>query len=69
MGVDQDFYSVSIPLGSTINMDGAAVTITVMTLATCHTMGIVPSLGSALLLSIVATFELAAHQEWQEVRF
>lgn len=56
MGVDEDFYSVSIPLGSTINMDGAAVTITVMTLATCHTMGIVPSLGSALLLSIVAAF-------------
>ncbi|MBQ5694130.1 MAG: serine/threonine transporter SstT [Bacteroidaceae bacterium] len=56
MGIDEDFYSVSIPLGSTINMDGAAVTITVMTLATCHTLGITPSLGSALLLSIVATF-------------
>ncbi|MBQ1973858.1 MAG: serine/threonine transporter SstT [Paraprevotella sp.] len=55
IGVDEDFYSVSIPLGSTINMDGAAVTITVMTLATCHTLGIVPSLGGALLLSIVAT--------------
>ena len=56
MGVDEDFYSVSIPLGSTINMNGAAVTITVMTLATCHTLGITPSLGSALLLSIIATF-------------
>ena len=56
MGVDEDFYSVSIPLGSTINMEGAAVTITVMTLATCHTLGITPSLGSALLLSIIATF-------------
>lgn len=55
MGTDKDFYSVSIPLGSTINMDGAAVTITVMTLATCHTLGIVPSLSSALLLSIIAT--------------
>ena len=55
MGIDEDFYSVSIPLGSTINMDGAAVTITVMTLATCYTLGVVPSLGSALLLSIVAT--------------
>ena len=55
MGVDEDFYSVSIPLGSTINMNGAAITITVMTMATCHTMGIVPSLGSALLLSIIAT--------------
>ena len=56
MGVDEDFYSVSIPLGSTINMNGAAVTITVMTLATCHTLGIVPSFTSALLLSIIATF-------------
>jgi serine/threonine transporter len=37
-------------------MNGAAVTITVMTLATCHTLGIVPSLGSALLLSVIATF-------------
>jgi serine/threonine transporter len=55
MGVDEDFYSVSIPLGSTINMNGAAVTITVMTLVTCQTMGITPSLGSALLLSIIAT--------------
>lgn len=56
MEVDEDFYSVSIPLGSTINMNGAAVTITVMTLAACHTLGITPSLGSALLLSIIATF-------------
>lgn len=56
MSVDEDFYSVSIPLGSTINMNGAAVTITVMTLATCHTLGIAPTLGSALLLSIIATF-------------
>ena len=56
MDVDEDFYSVSIPLGSTINMNGAAVTITVMTLATCHTLGIAPTLGSALLLSIIATF-------------
>lgn len=55
MGVDEDFYSVSIPLGSTINMNGAAVTITVMTLATCTTLGITPTLGSALLLSIIAT--------------
>lgn len=55
MGVDEDFYSVSIPLGSTINMNGAAVTITVMTLATCHTMGLDVSVGSALLLSIMAS--------------
>ena len=55
MGLDKDFYSVSIPLGSIINMDGAAITITVMTLATCNTLGVDVSLGSALLLSIVAT--------------
>lgn len=56
MGLDEDFYSVSIPLGSTINMDGAAITISVMTLATCHTMGIDVSLGSALVLSVLAAF-------------
>jgi serine/threonine transporter len=55
MGLDKDFYSVSIPLGSIINMDGAAITITVMTLATCHTLGIDVPLGSALLLSMIAT--------------
>ena len=55
MGLDENFYSVSIPLGSIINMNGAAVTITVMTLATCHSLGIDISLGSALLLSIIAT--------------
>lgn len=55
MGLDEDFYSVSIPLGSTINMNGAAVTITVMTLSTCHTIGLEVSLASALVLSIIAT--------------
>ncbi len=55
MGLDEDFYSVSIPLGSTINMNGAAITITVMTLATCNTLGIEISFLSALLLSIIAT--------------
>ena len=54
MGMDKDFYSVSIPLGSIINMNGAAVTITVMTLATCHALGIDITLGSSLLLSIIA---------------
>lgn len=55
LGLDENFYSVSIPLGSTINMNGAAVTITVMTLATCHTLGIEVSLISALVLSVLAT--------------
>ncbi|MBO5586715.1 MAG: serine/threonine transporter SstT [Prevotella sp.] len=56
MGLDEDFYSVSIPLGSTINMDGAAITITILTLATCNTVGIDVSLASGLVLSILATF-------------
>ena len=55
LGLDRDFYSVSIPLGATINMDGAAVTITVMTLAVAHTLGIEVSFLSAVFLSVVAT--------------
>ena len=55
LGLDEDFYSVSIPLGATINMDGAAVTITVMTLAVAHTMGVDVSFSSAIFLSIIAT--------------
>jgi serine/threonine transporter len=55
MGLDKNFYSVSIPLGATINMDGAAVTITVMTLAVANTLGIEVSFASALFLSVIAT--------------
>jgi serine/threonine transporter len=55
LGLDEEFYSVSIPLGATINMDGAAVTITVMTLAVAHTVGVDVSFASALFLSIIAT--------------
>ena len=55
LGLDRDFYSVSIPLGATINMDGAAVTITVMTLAVAHTLGIEVRFLSAVFLSVVAT--------------
>ena len=55
LGLDEDFYSVSIPLGATINMDGAAVTITVMTLAVAYTVGVDVSFTSALFLSIIAT--------------
>ena len=53
--LDKDFYSVSIPLGATINMNGAAVTITVMTLAVAHTLGIEVSFASAVFLGVVAT--------------
>lgn len=55
LGINRDVYSVSIPLGATINMDGAAVTITVMTLAAAHTVGIAVDFPTALLLSIIAT--------------
>ncbi len=55
LGLERDTYSVSIPLGATINMSGAAVTITVLTLATTHTLGIVVDLPTALLLCVVAT--------------
>lgn len=55
LGLDKDMYSVSIPLGATINMDGAAITITVMALAAAHTLGIHVDFISALLLSLLAT--------------
>ncbi|MFI3244295.1 MAG: serine/threonine transporter SstT [Akkermansia sp.] len=54
LGLEEDSYAVSIPLGATINMSGAAITITVMTLAAVHTMGISIDMASAILLSIVA---------------
>ena len=53
-GLDTDTYSVTIPLGATINMDGAAITITVMTMATAATLGISVDLPSAIILSILA---------------
>lgn len=53
--LDRNFYSVSIPLGSTINMAGAAVTITVLSLSVAHTVGVEVSFLSALFLSLVAT--------------
>jgi serine/threonine transporter len=52
--LDEDTYSVSIPLGATINMGGAAITITVMTLAAVHTLGMQVDIATALLLSVVA---------------
>lgn len=54
MNLDKDTYSVSIPLGATINMGGAAITITVLTLAAVNTLGIQVDLATALLLSVVA---------------
>ena len=54
LDLEKDTYSVSIPLGATINMGGAAITITVLTLAATHTLGIAVDLPTALLLSLVA---------------
>ena len=54
LGLHEDTYSISIPLGATINMAGAAITIAVMSLAAAHTVGIVVDLPTALLLSVVA---------------
>ena len=54
LGLDKDMYSVSIPLGATINMNGAAVTITIMAMAAANTMGIQISLPAAILLSVVS---------------
>lgn len=54
LGLDKDNYSVSIPLGATINMAGAAVTISVMAMAAAHTMGVVIDLPTAVILSVLA---------------
>jgi serine/threonine transporter len=59
LGLHEDTYSISIPLGATINMAGAAITITVMTLAATHTLGIQVDLLTALLLCIVASLAAA----------
>ncbi len=55
LGLDKDFYSVSIPLGATINMDGAAITITIMALSVCHTLGVAVDIPTAIILSVLAT--------------
>ena len=55
LGLDREMYAVSIPLGATINMDGAAITISVMSLAAAHTVGIGVSFPTALMLAFLAT--------------
>ncbi len=54
LALHEDTYAVSIPLGATINMAGAAITITVMTLAAVNTLGVSVDLGTAFMLSVVA---------------
>ena len=53
--LNEDNYSVSIPLGATINMGGAAVTITVMAMAACHTLGISVDIPTAVILCVLAS--------------
>ncbi|HBI93704.1 MAG: serine/threonine transporter SstT [Terrisporobacter othiniensis] len=54
LGLDSDTYSVSIPLGATINMGGAAITISVLALAAAHTLGIKVDIGTAIILSVLS---------------
>lgn len=54
LGLDEDTYSISIPLGATINMEGAAITISVMTLAAAHTLGIEVGFVTAVLLALLS---------------
>lgn len=54
LGLNKDMYSVSIPLGATINMDGAAITITILALAAAHTLGISVDIPTAIVLSVIA---------------
>lgn len=55
LGLNPDLYSISIPLGATINMAGAAITIAVLSLAAAHTLGISVDMPTALLLCIIST--------------
>ena len=55
LGLDKEFYSVSIPLGATINMNGAAVTITIMSLCAAYTLGMDIPIAAAMLLCIIST--------------
>ena len=55
LGLNEDLYSISIPLGATINMAGASITIAVLCLAAAHTLGITVDMPTALLLCIIST--------------
>lgn len=59
LGVHPDTYTITIPLGATINMAGAAITISTMTLAAVHTLGIYVDFPTALLLSVLAAIGAA----------
>jgi serine/threonine transporter len=59
LGLDKDTYSVSIPLGATINMGGASVTIAVLTLAAAHTLGIEVDFATAVILTVLSAVSAA----------
>lgn len=59
LGLDKDTYSVSIPLGATINMAGAAITISVLTLAASHTLGIEVDVMTAIILVVISAISAA----------
>lgn len=59
LDLNKDTYSVSIPLGATINMAGAAITISVLTLAAVHTLGIQIDIGTAFILSVLSAVSAA----------
>lgn len=55
LGLDEDTYSISIPLGATVNMGGAAITIAILTLSATHTLGIHVDLPTAIILCLLAS--------------
>ena len=59
LGLDEDTYSISIPLGATVNMAGAAITISTMALAAANTLDIHVSVGSALIMCVLAAASAA----------
>lgn len=59
LGLDEDTYSISIPLGATVNMAGAAITISTMALAAANTLDIDVSIGSALIMCVLAAASAA----------
>lgn len=59
LGLDKDTYSVSIPLGATVNMAGASITISVLTLAAVHTLGISVDIPTAVILSVLSAVSAA----------
>ena len=54
LNLNKDTYSISIPLGATINMGGAAITIAILTLAACHTLGIAVDIPTAIILCVLS---------------